>query len=82
MKLIAIYRDPEDTYSEIDLDIIKVDDFNYDTVSDTIKNRYDVDNDTFHYYEPGIYFDGNGQYTTVDDEEIELRWLFETREID
>ena len=82
MKLIAIYLNPEDTYGDINLNILKVNDFDRDTVLAEIKKRYDIKEYSFYYYEPGISFDGNGQYTTVDDEDIELRWLFETREID
>lgn len=82
MKLIAVYLHPEYRDDEISLSVYKVNDFNHSTIFNKIKSLYDLDENTFSYYEPTPAFDGNGVFTTVDEEENEFRWIFETQEID
>ena len=81
MKLIAIYLYPEEIEDDINLTVIEVPYFDEHVIYDEIENIYDVIKDTFHYYEPTTWADGNGTFTTLDDEGVEFQWIFETRDI-
>lgn len=57
------------------------------TVFDVLNAHYDVDKDSFHFYEAHPHFDASGVFSTVEsdvdeDEEDPLRldWVFEVQE--
>ena len=80
MKLIAIYLSPNDIADDINLNILKVSDFETNTIYGAIENLYDIDKDTF-YYEPASSYEGSGTFNTVDDEGFEFQWAIEAFDI-
>lgn len=80
MNLVAVYLHPEDVVDDVNLHIFQVESFDTEIVRASIERLYDVEKDSFHYYEPTVAALGNGVFDTVDDAGVELRWRFETVE--
>mgnify|MGYP006947040750 CR=1 FL=1 len=82
MKLIAVYLSPKEIDDDISLHVFQVEDFDTDIIRKELNSLlYEIDQDTFHYYEPGAASNGNGQFETVEDDGTRFLWLFETREL-
>lgn len=80
MNLVAVYLRPEDIVDDVSLHIFQVESFDAGVVRASIERLYDVEKDSFHYYEPTATTLGNGVFDTVDDAGVELQWSFETVE--
>lgn len=81
MKLVAVYLRPEEIVDDVNLHIFQVESFDTEIVRASIEHLYDVEKDSFHYYEPTAAALGNGVFDTVDDAGVELQWSFETKEL-
>lgn len=82
MYILTVCLSPEEMDDDPSLFSVLIEDASQKSVKEAICNRYDVDEDSFHYYE---YSSGlpNGAFDTVesldDDEEnvLRLSWVFD-----
>lgn len=81
MKLVAVYLRPEEIVDDVSLHIFQVESFDTESVRASIEHLYDVEKDSFHYYEPTAAALGNGVFDTMDDAGVALQWSFETVEL-
>ena len=67
---------------DVNLHIFQVESLDTEIVRASIEHLYDVEKDSFHYYEPtAASLLGNGVFDTADDAGVELQWSFETVEL-
>ena len=81
MYILTICLSPKEMEDYPELLSILIEDTSKETVEDAISNRYDIDKNSFHYYE---YDSGtpNGSFETVGyEDEYRFSWVFEIFEV-
>lgn len=83
MHILVISLAPHDIDDDPNLRVFAVNDLEKDTILSTIEQHYDIDVDTFHFYDATPSTDASGSFTTVepDDEDIQFDWIFEVQDV-
>lgn len=83
MKVIVISLAPYDIDDDPNLNAFAVKSTEKDDVFAALNDRYDIDADTFKFYDETAYSDAGGSFTTVepDDDTIQYDWVFEVLDV-
>lgn len=88
MHVVTVCLSPEEMEDDPNLMSFAVEDTSKESIKEAICSRYDVDGDTFHYWEYSSSLP-NGSFETVESEDFEdfeddvlrIAWVFEVFEV-
>ena len=88
MNILVVSLAPYDIDDDPNLRVFAVQDNEKDTIKEMLDKHYDVDFDTFQFYDATETTDAGGSFTTVEpdddpdyEEEIKYDWIFEVQEV-